>query len=44
MVFVGIYKPPSQTYKEFTNRLSSITYYYSPKYENLILIEILIFL
>ena len=37
-LFIGIYKPPSQSDKEFTNRLSSIIDYYSPKYENLILI------
>ena len=37
--FIGIYKPPSQNDKEFTNRLSSVIDYYSPKYENLILIE-----
>ena len=33
-----MYKPPSQSDKEFTNRLSSAIDYYSPKYENLILI------
>ena len=37
-IFKGIYKPPSQSDKELTNRLSSIIDYYSPKYENLILI------
>ena len=33
-----MYEPPSQSDREFTNRLSSIIDYYSPKYENLILI------
>ena len=33
-----MYKPPSQSDREFANRLSSIIDYYSPKYENLILI------
>ena len=37
-LFIGIYKLPSQSDKEFTNRLSSIIDYYSPIYENLILI------
>ena len=37
-LFISIYKPPSQSHKEFTNRLSSIIDYYSPKYKNLILI------
>ena len=37
-LFIGMYKPPSQSDREFTNRLSSIIDYYSPKYENLILI------
>ena len=37
-LFIGIYKPPSQSDKEFTNRLSSIIDYYSAKYKNLILI------
>ena len=37
-LFIGIYKPPSQSDEEFTNRLSLIINYYSPKYENLILI------
>ena len=37
-LFIGIYKPPSQSDNEFTNRLSLIIDYYSPKYENLILI------
>ena len=37
-LFIGIYKPPSKSEREFTNRLSSIIDYYSPKYENLILI------
>ena len=41
-LFIGIYKPPSQSDHEFTNRLIRIYLiidYYSPKYENLILIE-----
>ena len=33
-----MYKPPPQSDREFTNRLRSIIGYYSPKYENLILI------
>ena len=33
-----MYKPPSQSDGEFTNRLSSIIDYHSPKYESLILI------
>ena len=37
-IFIGIYKPPSQSDNEFTNRLSLIIDYYLPKYENLILI------
>ena len=37
-IFIGMYKPPSQNDWEFTSRLSSIIDYYSPKYENLILI------
>ena len=37
-LLIGIYKPTSQSNKEFTNRLSSVSDYYSPKYENLILI------
>ena len=37
-IFIGIYKPPSQSDNELTNRLSLIIAYYSPKYENLILI------
>ena len=37
-LFIGMYKPPSQSDTEFTNRLSSIIDYYLPKYENLILI------
>ena len=37
-LFLGIYKPPSQSDNGFTNRLSSIIDCYSPKYENLILI------
>ena len=37
-LFIGMYKPPSQSDREFTNRLSSIIDYYSPKYENLMLI------
>ena len=37
-LFIGMYKPPSQSDREFTNRLSSIIDYYLPKYENLILI------
>ena len=43
-LFIGIYKPPSQSDNEFTNRLSLIIDYYLPKYKNLILSEILIFL
>ena len=38
-LFIGTYKPPSQSNNEFANRLSLIIDYYSPKYENLILIE-----
>ena len=38
MAFIGIYKPPSQSDDEFTNRLSLIIDYYLPKYENLFLI------
>ena len=38
-LFIGIYKSQPQSDKEFTNRLSSIIDYYSPKYENLILIR-----
>ena len=37
-LFIGIYKPPSQSSNEFTIRLNLIIDYYSPKYENLILI------
>ena len=37
-LLIGIYKPPSQSNKESINMLSSISDYYSPKYENLILI------
>ena len=37
-LFIGVYKLPSQSDNEFTNRLSLITDYYSPKYENLVLI------
>ena len=37
-LFIGIYKPPSQSDNEFTNRLNLIIDYYSPKYENRILI------
>ena len=37
-LFIGIYKPPSQSGNEFTNRLSLIIDYYLLKYENLILI------
>ena len=37
-LFIGIYKPPSQSDNEFANRLSLIIDYFSPKYENLILI------
>ena len=37
-LFIGIYKPPSQSDNEFTNRLSLIIDSYLPKYENLILI------
>ena len=37
-LFIGIYKPPSQSDDEFTNILSLITDYYLPKYENLFLI------
>ena len=36
-LFIGIYKPPSQSDNEFTNRLNLIIDYYLPKYENLIL-------
>ena len=36
-LFIGIYKTPSQSDNEFTNSL--IIDYYSPKYENLILIR-----
>ena len=35
---IGIYKLPSQSDNEFTNRLNLIIDYYSPKYENLVLI------
>ena len=35
-LFIGIYKPPSQSDNEFTNRLSLIIDYYSPKHENLV--------
>ena len=35
---IGIYKLPSQSDNEFTNRWNLIIDYYSPKYENLILI------
>ena len=37
-LFIGIDKPPSQSDKEFANRLSLIIDYYLPKYQNLILI------
>ena len=37
-LFIGIYKSPSQSDDEFTNRFSLIIDYYSPYYENLILI------
>ena len=37
--FIGIYKSPSESVNEFTNRLSLIIDYYPPKYENLILIR-----
>ena len=37
--FIGVYKPPSQMDKEFTNRLSLITGLYIPQDENLIVIE-----
>ena len=37
-LFIGLYKPPSQSDNEFTNRLSLIIDYYLPKYGNLILI------
>ena len=37
-LFIGIYKSPSQSGDEFTNRFSLIIDYYSPYYENLILI------
>ena len=37
-LFIGTYKPPSQSDNAFANRLSLIIDYYSPKYENLILI------
>ena len=37
-LFIGIYKSPSQSDNEFTNRFSLIIDYYSPYYENLILI------
>ena len=37
-LFINTYKPLSQSDNEFTNRLSLIIDYYSPKYENLILI------
>ena len=35
-LFIGIYKPPSQSDNEFTNRLSLIIDYYSLKHENLV--------
>ena len=37
-LFIGTYKPPSQSDSELTKRLSLIIDCYSPKYENLILI------
>ena len=37
-LFIGIYKPPSQSDNEFTNRLRLIIDYYLPKFENIILI------
>ena len=37
-LFLGIYKPPSQSEIEFTNKLSLVIDHYLPKYENLILI------
>ena len=37
-LFIGTYKPPSQSDNELTKRLSLIIDCYSPKYENLILI------
>ena len=37
-LFLDIYKPPSQTDIEFTNKLSLVIDHYLPKYENLILI------
>lgn len=37
--FIGVYKPPSQMDKEFTNRLCLITGLYIPQDENLIVIE-----
>ena len=33
--FIGIYKPPSQSAKEFTNRLSLTIDYHLPENENL---------
>ena len=38
-LFIDIYKPPSQSDNEFTNRSSLIIDYFLPKYENLILIR-----
>ena len=38
-LFISIYKPPSQSDNEFTNRSSLIIDYYLPKYQNLILIR-----
>ena len=38
-LFIGIYKPTSQSDNEFTNRLSLIIDCYSPKHKNLILIS-----
>ena len=38
-LFIGIYKPRSQSENEFTNRLGLIVDYYLPKYENLIFIK-----
>ena len=35
-LFIGICKSPSQSDNKFTNRLSLIIHYYSPKYANLI--------
>ena len=34
-LFIGIYKPPSQSAKEFTNRLSLTIDYHLPENENL---------